>query len=127
MIRRFLLPWLALAACAPPKEPAWPPTWQRDVRPLVESKCAACHKQGGIGPFAFASSQDVRAMGVPVRDAVTQHIMPPWPAASSCTQYAPEGSLTQAQLTTLTGWLDNGAPEGEAADYVPSTDPQPQL
>jgi hypothetical protein len=125
MIRRALLLGLTLGACAP-DAPA-PITWQKDVRPLVEGRCAGCHKENGIGPFPFASSDDVRNMALPVHDVLTQHIMPPWPASDSCQQYEPYGSLTELQRAIVTTWLDHGTPEGDPKDFVPLGGPKAEL
>jgi len=29
------------------------PTYHRDVRPLMDTHCASCHREGGVGPFVL--------------------------------------------------------------------------
>src|SRR6185503_16200711 len=36
-----------------------PPTWARDVAPLVHAQCSPCHSKGGHGPFALETYRDV--------------------------------------------------------------------
>ena len=38
--------------------------------------------------------------------------MPPWMADSSCRPYKHDISLTDAQIETVSSWVDAGAPEG---------------
>ncbi len=106
---------IALAGCAegpPPK-----PTWYRDIAPLVLEKCGGCHVAGGIAPFPLTTFTEVMQVPESVRAAVTSRRMPPWPAARDCTEYAPDGSLTDEQVALIDGWLSDGALEGDPRDF----------
>ena len=109
----FLL-FASLAACS---QPPARPTWNRDVRPLMEAKCADCHKAGGIAPFALTTRSDVLAVAASVRAAITSRRMPPWPARRDCNEYLPDGSLSDEQIALIGQWLDDGAMEGNESDY----------
>ena len=37
------------------------PTYYRDVAPILDAKCASCHRIGGIAPFALTTAADARA------------------------------------------------------------------
>ena len=43
-----------------------PPTYNRDVAPILDAKCASCHRLGGIAPFALttAAERDAHAAGI---------------------------------------------------------------
>jgi hypothetical protein len=118
-MRALALSALFLTACSPPA--AGPPTWHADIQPLIQEKCGTCHKAGGIGPFELDSLAMVRAEEGRVRPAVTSRRMPPWPASNSCAEYAPNGSMTAAQIALLELWYDSAAPEGDPKSAVPQT------
>ena len=37
------------------------PTYYRDVAPILDAKCASCHRLGGIAPFALTTAADAKA------------------------------------------------------------------
>jgi len=93
-------------------------TYYRDVKPIVDEKCAAlCHHGDGIAPFTLLSYSDLMAETTNIRYAVANRIMPPWLAAPGCTDYYRDRSLSDAQIKTITDWIDSGAAEGDPADY----------
>lgn len=92
-------------------EPA--PTWWTDVKPIVDAKCATCHSPGEIGPLKLTTYDDVRAYRELIRDAVITKWMPPWPLDNCCEDYHGDRSLSDAQIETITTWIDAGAPEGD--------------
>src|SRR2546423_5250305 len=114
MLARFAPALLVLAlfgACAP-SDPG--PTYLRDVQPIVQSHCAQCHREGGIGPMSLTSLEGLRAYSAPIRLQLNAGTMPPWPADNACAEYLPNGALADADKATLLAWLDAGAPEGHA-------------
>lgn len=114
MTARSIFLAVVLVGCAgpPPK-----PTWHRDIAPLMQAKCAGCHSAGGIGPFQLTTFSEVMAVADSVRSAVLTRRMPPWPAAKSCAEYDPDGSLSDAQVAMIDGWLGDGAMEGDPKDF----------
>jgi hypothetical protein len=103
------------------------PTYQRDVRPIVEQKCQGCHVAGGIAPFALATLDDARAHRTDIARVVADRIMPPWPPASGCTDYLFDRSLDETQIATLTSWARGAAAAGNPADYRPLGGAREQL
>ena len=92
------------------------PTYYRDVKPLVDAKCSNCHVEGGIGPFALTTYEEVRAARGAVEAAVVAKTMPPWPADNDCNDYLGNRSLDDEQIDLITRWVADGAPEGNPAD-----------
>ncbi len=82
---------------------------------------------GGIAPFPYATSADVRNIADLVKADLTSRKMPPWPASDACAQYSPDASLTDAQLALFVSWLDSGMLEGDPKDFVPLSEPQNAL
>lgn len=108
---------LAAAVEAGPAGP--PPTWFRDIKPVVDAKCTRCHTPGGLGPFALERWDDFYRRAPIVREAVLTRHMPPWHAARCCTDYHQDTSLTDAELRSFVWWLDSGAPIGDAREEPP--------
>jgi hypothetical protein len=112
-----------LEACgeskAPP-EPSAPPTYHRDIAPLVQQKCGSCHVEGGIAPFSLQNYEEVFAMRTSIKAAVELRMMPPWMPANDCTEYTHDRSLTDEQIDLISRWVDEGGAEGNPAD-APTT------
>ena len=109
-----------LAACgeseAPVEPPAPPPTYHRDIAPLVQEKCGGCHVEGGIAPFSLQRYEDVFPMRTAIQAAVKLRSMPPWMPAQDCTDYEHDRSLTDEQIALISRWVDEGGAEGSPAD-----------
>ena len=133
MQRRVLLSCLvALAACSGSLEGDEQPgasaqvegsqkplSFYRDVKPILEQKCTQCHNPGGMGHFSLAKYSDVKPLADLVKSAVEEGVMPPWTAAGPYGQYENDRRLTPEQKSTLLGWIDQGAPEGDPKDEPP--------
>jgi hypothetical protein len=103
------------------------PTWYRDIEPVVAAKCAGCHADSGIAPFALTSYRDFIPVRAAVYEAVDQRVMPPWQPADCCNHYKWDRSLSDAERNTLLRWIDQNMPLGDVADQVPVTPPPPGL
>ena len=112
---------IAFAGCATTETDAEPLTWHRDVRPIVEAKCATCHTAGTFAPFPLGTFAEVSAVRALVANAVSSREMPPWPPSATCNSYEHERSLTDAERATVVAWAEGDGLEGDAADYVAPT------
>jgi mono/diheme cytochrome c family protein len=84
-------------ACA-----ATPPSYARDVAPILAAKCVVCHGPGGVEATRDLSTYDhVHTQRSSVLDQVHACMMPP----------AGGEALTAAERATLLGWLVCGAPQ----------------
>jgi hypothetical protein len=116
----LLFAMAALAACsAPPPVESGPPTWHRDIKPMLGNRCVQCHHIGGIGPFELDSLAVARAEEGRIRIAVKDRRMPPWPASNSCAEYGPNGSMSDEEIASLEAWYDAAAPEGDPKSAAP--------
>jgi hypothetical protein len=60
------------------------PTYYRDVAPILDAKCASCHRIGGIAPFALTTAADAKAHADGIVRMTNAGLMPPWmPGADS--------------------------------------------
>lgn len=88
------------------------PTWSSDVARIVYAHCTPCHHPGGIGPSSFMSYPEASANAFSINYAVSNGIMPPWPADPNYKHYAHENVLSAAEITALQQWVTNGTPQG---------------
>jgi mono/diheme cytochrome c family protein len=94
-------------------------TWHRDVRPIVEARCAGCHESGGFAPFALKSYGDAYDHRDVMAITLAGKLMPPWPPNDTCNAYTHDRSITDAQRATLVEWARGPAVEGDPATFVP--------
>jgi Flp pilus assembly protein TadD len=108
-----------VAACGRVSAPP-PPTFDKDVAPIVFSNCAPCHRPGEVAPFSLLTYADVvkHADNV-VRETSKRH-MPPWLPEPGEFQLAGERHLRPDQIDTIRAWVNGGMKEGSAADLPPA-------
>jgi peroxiredoxin len=94
-------------------------SFYRDVLPVLQNRCQQCHRPGEIGPFSLKDFAEARDWGPTIREAVAEHRMPPWPADPQFGKFSNDISLTDAEVETITKWVDEGCPEGNAAEKPP--------
>jgi hypothetical protein len=94
------------------------PTYNRDVAPILDAKCASCHRLGGIAPFSLTTAADAKAHAAGIVRLTKAGLMPPWmPGAESAAIVGRDRRrLTTDELATLARWVAAGAPAGNAAD-----------
>lgn len=98
------------------------PSYQSEVRPILEKRCVGCHRAGEIGPMPLGSYAEVRPWAKSIRQAVTKGTMPPWHAdAAKSVAFHNDRSLTAAERKTVQDWVDAGAPEGKPGGATVST------
>lgn len=98
-------------------------TYYRDIQPIVQQKCARCHEKGGIGPFPLLTYEDAFAQRALIKSSVVSRSMPPFLAASCCTSYFQDFSLTDDEIAAIAGWVDQGGPGGDPAEAPPTRPP----
>lgn len=99
-------------------------SYAKDIVPILETKCVACHTQGGIGPFAMNSYEMVKGYAPMIREVVRTSRMPPWHADPAVGKFHDDRSLTTEQKQTLVHWIEAGAPRGAGEDRL-TTDVKP--
>jgi hypothetical protein len=104
------------ARVTPPKEV----TFSKDVAPIFNKACAECHRPGEAAPFSTLTYKDVRPWAKSIREKVANRTMPPWHADPHYGEFKNNRALTQAEIDTITAWVDGGAKEGNAKDLPPA-------
>ncbi len=95
-------------------------TFNKDIAPIFYKSCAECHRPGEAAPFSVLSYKDVRPWARSIKEKVVSRQMPPWHADPHIGQWANDPRLTQAQVETISAWVDGGAIEGNPKDLPPA-------
>lgn len=99
--------------------PVPPPTFYKDVLPILQSRCQACHRAGEMAPMPLQTFQQVRPFARAIQQVTKARTMPPWFADPCCGHFANDPSLSAEQIATLSAWADARAPEGNPQDAPP--------
>jgi hypothetical protein len=108
---------VSLFACA--AFAAQPPTFHKDVLPVLQKNCQECHRPGEAAPMAFLTFQETRPWAKAIKAAVASGKMPPWFADPHVGKFANDRSLSAVEKDVLVRWADAGAPEGKKKDAPP--------
>ncbi len=92
------------------------PTFSKEVARILQNKCQSCHHPGDIAPFSLQTYNDIKRVSGAIKDAVVAKRMPPWKPLSGCGNFKDVRQLTEAEIATISQWVDGGAPEGDPAD-----------
>jgi hypothetical protein len=109
----------ALSAQPPSTAAATSPvTFSKDVAPILQKSCQNCHRPGAIAPMSLLTYQDARPWARSIKQKVASREMPPWyiDRHVGITKFKGDPSLTDAEIATITRWVDQGAPAGNPAD-----------
>jgi hypothetical protein len=91
-------------------------TFNKDVLPILQRNCQSCHRPGEVAPMSLLSYNDARPWAKSIKAAVVARKMPPWMADAGVGHFKNDRTLSADEIATLTAWVDNGAPEGDAKD-----------
>jgi hypothetical protein len=120
---RFLIVVLATAVSALATQVSAPssgqnqtPTFNKDVLPILQRECQACHRPGEVAPMSFLTYDSTRPWAKSIKQAVLSKKMPPWFADSQFGDFRNAPKLAPEDVQTLVAWADGGASEGNPQD-----------
>jgi hypothetical protein len=95
-----------------------PVTFTKDVAPIFQEKCEACHRPDSIAPMSLRTYEEARPWARSIRARVESRQMPPWHIDKTVgiQHFKNDRSLTEAQLATVLAWVDQGAVKGDPKD-----------
>jgi hypothetical protein len=97
-----------------------PPTYSRDVAPILQAKCLSCHRPNQSAPFALETYEQARKRAGDIATVVIAQDMPPWkPEPGVGPRLQHDLSLTPEEIATIEAWADAGAPQGDPAHQPP--------
>ena len=91
-------------------------SYSEQIAPMLIAHCAACHRAGGVGPFALNSYDMVRGFAPMIREVVRTKRMPPWHADPHYGTFVGDRSMSVEDTRTLVHWIEAGAPRGTGPD-----------
>jgi mono/diheme cytochrome c family protein len=100
-------------------------TFTKDVAPILQRSCQACHRPGGVAPMPLTTYEEVRpwARAIKTRTGIGPRagVMPPWYVEKNIgiQHYKDDPSLSEEEITKIAKWADSGAPRGNPADMPP--------
>jgi hypothetical protein len=111
-----------------------PPTFYRDIVPILQDHCQSCHRPGEVAPMPLVTYEETRPWANAMANAVETKMMPPWFADPRYGHFANDPSLSEAEIAALRSWAKLGAPSGDSHDAPPARKwtegwniPQPDL
>ena len=112
-IAALILPQAALAADAPKT-----PTFTKDIAPIFQEKCEACHRPDSMAPMSLKEFAEARPWARSIKARVSDRQMPPWQIDRNVgiQKFKNDRSLTDDQIATIVRWVDAGAPQGDPKD-----------
>ena len=96
-------------------------TFTKDVLPILQRSCQACHRPGAIAPMSLITYEDVRPWARSIKRYVETREMPPWyvDRRIGIQDFKDDPSLTDEEISVIATWVDRGAPRGNPADAPP--------
>ena len=97
-------------------QPANPPTFTKDVMPILQQECQTCHRPGEAGPFSMLTYGSTRPWAASMKEAVKTRKMPPWFADPRYGNFTNGRVLTDGEIKIISDWANANAPEGDPKD-----------
>lgn len=105
------------------------PSFTKDVAPILQNKCQACHRPGTFAPMSLVTYEEARPWARSIKAKVIAREMPPFyiDKDTGIQEYENDISLTAEEIATLAQWADSGAEKGDPAHMpAPRTFPDEQ-
>src|SRR5262245_235373 len=114
---RFVVLFL-FSATAASAQSGRPVTFTKDVAPIFQEKCEACHRPNSIAPMSLRTFDEARPWARAIKLRVAARQMPPWhiDRTVGIQHFENDRSLTDDQIDTIVRWVDAGAPQGDLTD-----------
>jgi len=103
------------ATCKVTAEVSAAPTYAEDIAPIVMKNCAACHREGGIGPFSLLTYEETQPLAGLIADRTAAREMPPFNPnnCGHCNTFEDAKWLTAEEIGLFEAWSKAGAPSGD--------------
>src|ERR1700716_2909209 len=92
-------------------------TFTKDVAPILQRSCQACHRPGSIAPMPLLTYEDARPWSKAIRTQVAKRAMPPWFIDKNVgiQHFTDDRSLSDKEIELIVKWIDAGSPRGNPA------------
>ncbi len=78
-------------------------TFTKDVAPILQKNCQACHRPGSIAPMSLLTYEDARPWARSIKQRVVLREMPPWFIDKNVgvQHFSNDRSLTDEEIATI--------------------------
>ena len=97
-------------------------TFTADIAPILQRSCQNCHRSNSVAPMSLLTYEEVRPYARRIKERTMLRdrmgVMPPWFIEKDVgiQDYQNDISLSDAEITMIAEWADNGAPRGDPND-----------
>jgi Copper type II ascorbate-dependent monooxygenase, C-terminal domain len=95
-------------------------TFAKDIAPILNHNCVACHRADNIAPMSLRTYEEARPWAERMLEKIVSRQMPPWHAARTEIQFSNERRLSDEEIRKIVAWVDQGAMAGDPKDLPPS-------
>jgi mono/diheme cytochrome c family protein len=88
-----------------------PPSYSKDIAPIIAENCASCHRAGGIAPFAMDSHAMVQGWSPMIREVLMTKRMPPGQIDGHVGKFLNDMLLSASEVQKIVHWIEAGAPQ----------------
>jgi peroxiredoxin len=96
-----------------------PVTYAKDVAPILNRRCVACHRPKQIAPFSLTSYEEAVGWADMIAEVTQLGRMPPWHADPEFGSFQNDARLSDTEKAILVEWAAAGAPAGDLKDWAP--------
>ncbi len=99
-----------------------PVTFTKDIAPIFQEKCEACHRKDSMAPMSLVTYQEVRPWAKSIKERVVVSARCRRGISirrSAFRNFQNDRSLNDEQIATIVRWVDAGAPMGDPKDMPP--------
>ncbi|MBI1874326.1 MAG: cytochrome c [Acidobacteria bacterium] len=109
---------VALPTPAHAAGPGTPPTFSRDIAPILQQKCESCHRPDSMAPMPLRTYEEVRPWVKSIVQRVGTRQMPPWHIDKTIgiQRFKNDRSLSDEQIATIQAWVNADMPKGDPKD-----------
>lgn len=91
-------------------------SYQHDIAPLLQRRCAHCHVEEGLAPWAMNRHLMILGWSPMIREVVMTRRMPPGQIDGYVGNWQQTHELPSQELAMLIHWIDQGAPQDGDVD-----------
>jgi hypothetical protein len=92
------------------------PSYEKEIGPIIAQNCAACHREGGIAPFALDSHTMVMGWSQMIREVLMTKRMPPGQIDSHIGDFINDMVLVDEDAQKIVHWIEAGSPKDGITD-----------
>jgi hypothetical protein len=99
-------------------------SYQTEIAPLLKARCAYCHVENGLAPWAMNRYIMILGWSPMMREVVITRRMPPGQIDNSVGNWLNTHELSDEEMALLVEWIDQRGPR-EAGESDPLAEPLP--